>query len=161
MSWAKSMGYAALMAAISTLATWATQADKTQNLESLVGAAQDAQAKGDFSAAAEYYRQAVKVSPNTGNYSEAIGAASFPSGATVSSPAACGRRCNVSTSFPQHGRLTTTRPHPGGTALPLFASLPNSTLLRRRRECVQRVARSDHEVLPSIKLIRHRPVRYG
>ena len=43
----------------------ATQADNTQNLESILTAASEAQAKGDFSTAAEYYRQAVKVSPNT------------------------------------------------------------------------------------------------
>jgi tetratricopeptide (TPR) repeat protein len=65
MSWVKSMGCAAFIAAFSTMAIWATQADKTQNLESILTAASEAQAKGDFSAAAEYYRQAVKVSPNT------------------------------------------------------------------------------------------------
>lgn len=47
------------------MAIWATQADKTQNLESLLSAATQAQARSDFSAAAECYRQAVKLSPNT------------------------------------------------------------------------------------------------
>ena len=65
MSWAKSTGRVAFIAAWSSMAIWASQADKTQNLESIVAAASEAQAKGNFPAAAEYYRQAVKMSPNT------------------------------------------------------------------------------------------------
>ena len=65
MSRVKSMGCVAFMAAFSSVAIWAAQADKTQSLESILTAASEAQAKGDFSMAAEYYRQAVKVSPNT------------------------------------------------------------------------------------------------
>jgi tetratricopeptide (TPR) repeat protein len=41
------------------------QTDQTQSLESILATAGEAQAKGDFSKAAEYYRQAVKLSPNT------------------------------------------------------------------------------------------------
>lgn len=44
---------------------WGMQGDKKGNLESMLVAASEAQAKGDFSTAAEYYRQAVKVSPNS------------------------------------------------------------------------------------------------
>lgn len=80
------MGCVAFIAALSSMAIWATQADKSQNLESILTAAREAQAKSDFSAAAELYRQAVKVSPNiaelwanlglmddlAGNFSEAI-----------------------------------------------------------------------------------------
>src|ERR1700756_44523 len=65
MSWVKSVGCVTFIAAFSSMAIWAAQADKTQNLESILTAASEAQAKGDFSTAAEYYRQAVKVSPNT------------------------------------------------------------------------------------------------
>ena len=65
MSWAKSTGCVAFIAAWSSMAIWASQVDKTQNLESTVAAASEAQAKGDFPAAAEYYRQAVKMNPNT------------------------------------------------------------------------------------------------
>ncbi len=54
----------AFMAAISSMAIWATQINQTQNLESILTAAKDAQARSDFSAAAGYYRQAVKISPN-------------------------------------------------------------------------------------------------
>ncbi len=53
------------MAACSSVAIWSAQADKTQNLESILTAAGEAQTKGDFFSAAKYYRQAVKVSPNT------------------------------------------------------------------------------------------------
>ena len=63
MSWAKSTGRVAFIAAWSSMAIWASQADKTQNLESIVAAASEAQAKGNFPAAAEYYRQAVKNKP--------------------------------------------------------------------------------------------------
>ena len=63
MSWVKSMGCAAFIAAYSTVAIWATQADKAQSLESILTAASEAQAKGDFSTAAEYYRKAVKIRP--------------------------------------------------------------------------------------------------
>jgi tetratricopeptide (TPR) repeat protein len=80
------MGCVAFIATFSSVVIWATQADKTQDLESLLTAATLAQARSDFSAAAECYRQAVKVSPNipelwanlglmddqTGNLSEAI-----------------------------------------------------------------------------------------
>jgi tetratricopeptide (TPR) repeat protein len=55
----------AFIAAISSMAVWAMQADNSQNLESLLTAAQQAQARSDFAVAADYYRQAVKVSPNT------------------------------------------------------------------------------------------------
>ena len=65
MSWAKIIGCAAFIAVFSSTAIWATQADKTQNLQSILAAASEAQAKGDYPAAIEYYRQAVKVSPNT------------------------------------------------------------------------------------------------
>jgi tetratricopeptide (TPR) repeat protein len=65
MSCVKSMGCVALMAALSSVAVWAAQADKAQNLESILAAASDAQAKGDFSGASEYYRRAVKMSPDT------------------------------------------------------------------------------------------------
>jgi tetratricopeptide (TPR) repeat protein len=86
MSWVKTIGSMAFIAACSSLAAGATQADSTQSLESILTAANEAQSKGDFSAAAGYYRKAVKVSPNvaelwanlglmddlTGNASEAI-----------------------------------------------------------------------------------------
>jgi tetratricopeptide (TPR) repeat protein len=65
MSWVKSICCVAFVAAGSSVAIWATQANQTQNLESILAAASEAQAKGDFSAAAEYYRQAVKMSPAT------------------------------------------------------------------------------------------------
>jgi tetratricopeptide (TPR) repeat protein len=61
----KSMACAAFMVAVSNMAIGATQANPTQSLESIVAAASEAQAKGNFSAAAEYYRQAVKMSPGT------------------------------------------------------------------------------------------------
>src|ERR1700679_609417 len=64
MSCVKKLGCMAFMAAISSMALWATQVDQTQNLESILTAARDAQTKSDFSAAAGYYRQAVKISPN-------------------------------------------------------------------------------------------------
>jgi len=86
MSCVKNLGCVALIAIFSSMAMWATQDDKTQSLESLLAAAAEAQARSDFSAAAQNYRQAVKVNPNmpelwanlglmddqTGNFSEAI-----------------------------------------------------------------------------------------
>lgn len=66
MAWLKSLAYAACVAsACSTMAAWTTQAGETQNLEWIVGAASEAQAKGDFSTAADLYQRAVKLSPNT------------------------------------------------------------------------------------------------
>ncbi len=65
MSWVKKAGCAAFIAACSSMAMWAAQADSTQSLQSIMTAAAEAQTKGDFSAAAGYYRQAVKLSPGT------------------------------------------------------------------------------------------------
>ena len=65
MSFMKSVGYAAFLAACSSMAAWGAQARGTQNLESILTAASDAQAKGNFATAADYYRQAVKASPDT------------------------------------------------------------------------------------------------
>jgi tetratricopeptide (TPR) repeat protein len=61
----KLIGCVAFLATFSSVLAWASQADKTDNLESLVNAAKQAQERSDFSAAAESYRQAVKVSPHT------------------------------------------------------------------------------------------------
>lgn len=86
MNCAKLISCVAITVTVSSVAIWARQADKTNNLESLLNAAEQAQARNDFPAAAEYYRQAVKVSPNmpelwanlglmddrTGNLSQAI-----------------------------------------------------------------------------------------
>jgi tetratricopeptide (TPR) repeat protein len=55
----------AFIAAFSSMGIGATQAEKVQNLESVLTAASEAQARHDYPAAAEYYRQAVKLSPDT------------------------------------------------------------------------------------------------
>ncbi len=65
MSWVRSTSYVALLAACSSIATWAVQAYQSQSLESILAAAGEAQAKHDFATAAGYYQQAVKLSPNT------------------------------------------------------------------------------------------------
>src|SRR5579862_8828640 len=65
MSWARSIGCVAFIAAFSSMGIGATQAEKVQNLESVLTAASEAQARHDYPAAAEYYRQAVKLSPDT------------------------------------------------------------------------------------------------
>ena len=59
----KNMGCVGLLAVFSSIALWAMQTDETQNLESIVAAASEAQTKGEFSKAAEYYRKAVKLRP--------------------------------------------------------------------------------------------------
>jgi tetratricopeptide (TPR) repeat protein len=63
MSRVKNIGCVGLLAVFSSIALWAMQADETQNLESIVAAAREAQTKGEFSKAAEYYRKAVKIRP--------------------------------------------------------------------------------------------------
>ncbi len=65
MSWVKKAGCTAFIAACSSMAIWAAQAYSTQSLQSIMTAATESQTKGDFSAAAGYYRQAVKMSPGT------------------------------------------------------------------------------------------------
>ena len=55
----------ALLATFSTVAVWAIQADNNEKLQSLLAAAQQAAARKDFSAAADCYRRAIGVSPNT------------------------------------------------------------------------------------------------
>lgn len=65
MSWVKSVECVALMAVCSNIGVWAMQADGAQNLESILAAANEAQAKGNFVVAADDYRQAIKISPNT------------------------------------------------------------------------------------------------
>src|ERR1700751_4899637 len=57
-------GCVGFLAVFSSIALWAMQADQTQNLESIVSAASEAQGKGEFSKAAQYYRQAVKIRPD-------------------------------------------------------------------------------------------------
>ncbi len=82
----KYVGLIALIAAVSTAAMGAVQSNNSQQLQSYVAAAQQAAARRDFSAAADSYRNAVRVSPNnaelwadlglmyheTGNLGEAI-----------------------------------------------------------------------------------------
>jgi tetratricopeptide (TPR) repeat protein len=82
----KSAGLVALMAAVSTAAIGAIQADNSERLQSYVAAAQQAAARKDFSAAADSFRNAVQLSPQTaelwadlglmyhetGNYDEAV-----------------------------------------------------------------------------------------
>jgi tetratricopeptide (TPR) repeat protein len=58
------LSYAALLVSISGGAVWAGQADSVQSLQSILTAAQEAQERSNFAAAAGYYRQAVKISPN-------------------------------------------------------------------------------------------------
>lgn len=65
MSWLKNIGCVAFMAACSSAAAWTAQPDKSPSLASTLAAASEAQAKGDFSSAAAFYRQAVKMSPGT------------------------------------------------------------------------------------------------
>lgn len=65
MSWVKSTSGVALIAVCSSMAIWAGQPGRAQDLESILAAAGEAQGKGNFSAAAGYYRQAVKMSPDT------------------------------------------------------------------------------------------------
>jgi len=76
----------ALMAAVSTAAMGANQDDNSERLQSYVAAAQQAAARKDFSAAADSYRKAIQLSPQTaelwadlglmyhetGNYDEAV-----------------------------------------------------------------------------------------
>jgi tetratricopeptide (TPR) repeat protein len=64
MRWVKSIGLVAFVTACSSMPIMAAQADKTQNLESILTAASEAQTKGDFTAAAGYYQQAVRISPD-------------------------------------------------------------------------------------------------
>jgi tetratricopeptide (TPR) repeat protein len=61
----KSIACIALLGAISTMAISAMQADNGPDLQSLLAEAQQAQSRSDFSRAAECYRQAVKLSPDT------------------------------------------------------------------------------------------------
>lgn len=65
MSWVKSASCVAVMAAFSSVTAWGGQADSTQSIASVLAAAGEAQARGDFSTAAGYYRQAVKMRPGT------------------------------------------------------------------------------------------------
>jgi tetratricopeptide (TPR) repeat protein len=60
----KNIGCVGLIAMVSTRALWAMQAAPAQNIESIVAAAAAAQSKGDFSSAASYYREAVKLRPD-------------------------------------------------------------------------------------------------
>jgi len=53
------------IAAVSTAAVWATQADKNEKIQSFLAAAQQAVARKDFPAAAASYRNAVQLSPQT------------------------------------------------------------------------------------------------
>jgi tetratricopeptide (TPR) repeat protein len=48
----------------SSIAPWAMQTGGTQDLESIVTAAKEAQTKGEFPKAAEFYRKAVKIRPD-------------------------------------------------------------------------------------------------
>jgi tetratricopeptide (TPR) repeat protein len=48
----------------SSIAPWAMQTGGTQDLESIVTAAKEAQTKGEFPKAAEFYREAVKIRPD-------------------------------------------------------------------------------------------------
>jgi tetratricopeptide (TPR) repeat protein len=61
----KSAGLVALMAAVSTAAMGAIQTDNSERLQSYVAAAQQAAARKDFSAAADSFRKAVELSPQT------------------------------------------------------------------------------------------------
>jgi tetratricopeptide (TPR) repeat protein len=65
MRWFKGVGLIALMAAGSTAAMGAIQTDNNEKLQSYLAAAQQAAARKDFSAAADSYRKAVEVSPQT------------------------------------------------------------------------------------------------
>ena len=59
----KTISCVAIVAAISSAAVYAAQTDKAQTFDSVVTAAQEAQARNDFSSAETYYRQAVKLRP--------------------------------------------------------------------------------------------------
>ncbi len=64
MSCVKRIGHIVVMAAVSSVAVWATQTSQTQDIESILASAKEAQARSDFSAAAGYYWQAVKIKPD-------------------------------------------------------------------------------------------------
>jgi len=82
----RSAGLCALIATVSTVAAWGIQTDNSATLQSLLGAAQQAAARRDFSAAADSYRRAIEISPQVaelwanlglmyhemGNFDEAI-----------------------------------------------------------------------------------------
>lgn len=84
----KRLGLIALIATVSTVAMWGAQADtdNDERIQTLLAAAQQAIARKDFSSAAEAYRRAAQISPQTaelwadlglmyhetGNFSEAI-----------------------------------------------------------------------------------------
>lgn len=65
MSSLTNIGCTAVIAIISAMAISAMQANNTQDLQTLLAAAQQAQSSSDFSLAAECYRRAVRLSPNT------------------------------------------------------------------------------------------------
>ena len=65
MSWVKYFGCMAFIAIVSSVTVWAMQASNTQDLQSLVAAAREAQSRSDFAVAADCYEKAVKLSPNT------------------------------------------------------------------------------------------------
>ena len=65
MRWLKGAGLLVLMAAVSTAAIGAIQPDNSEKLQSYLAAAQQAAARKDFSGAADWYRQAVQVRPQT------------------------------------------------------------------------------------------------
>jgi tetratricopeptide (TPR) repeat protein len=64
-SWVKYFGCMAFIATVSSVTVWAMQAGNTRNLQSLVAAAREAQARSDFAGAADCYEKAVKLSPTT------------------------------------------------------------------------------------------------
>jgi tetratricopeptide (TPR) repeat protein len=61
----KRIACVALLATFSGVAVWAVQADNNEKLQSLLAAAQQTAARKDFSAAADCYREAVGISPDT------------------------------------------------------------------------------------------------
>jgi tetratricopeptide (TPR) repeat protein len=61
----KRIACVALLVTFSSVAVFAIQADNNEKLQSLLAAAQQAAARKDFSAAADCYREAVGISPDT------------------------------------------------------------------------------------------------
>jgi tetratricopeptide (TPR) repeat protein len=65
MPWLKGAGLIVLTAAVSSVAVKAAQPDSSESIQSYLAAAQQSAARKDFSAAADSYRKAVELSPES------------------------------------------------------------------------------------------------